>query len=116
MRDALLVFLGGGTGAVLRWGLSLALPAPYGTLLVNVVGSAVLAFLLHDVVGMPAHWRLLLGTGLLGGFTTYSTFNLDVFRALERGEVAQAALIASSTLVLCLGGSLVGWWVAERMG
>lgn len=110
--DGLWVFLGGGTGAVLRWVLAALLPAPWGTMLVNVLGSAVLAGLMHPAVGLQGSWRLALGTGLLGGFTTYSTFNLDVLTAVQAGELQRAAVTAVGTLVGCLAGGAVGWWVA----
>ncbi len=116
MKDGLFVFLGGGTGAVLRWWLAALLPAPWGTVVVNVIGSAVLAALLHEATALPEPWRLALGTGMMGGFTTYSTFNHDVLTALHRGEILHAALVAGTTLVACLGGAAVGWWLAARLG
>jgi len=116
MRDALLVFVGGGTGAVLRWILAAWAPAPWGTVAVNVLGSALLAVFLHEAVGLSTSWRLVLGTGLMGGFTTYSTFNHDVLAALQRGETGHAVLIAATTLAGCLAGAFVGWSLAERLG
>lgn len=115
MRDALLVFIGGGAGAVLRWGLAALAPAPWGTVGVNVVGSALLAVFLHEAAGLSDGWRLLLGTGMMGGFTTYSTFNHDVLTALQRGEPGQALLIASTTFLGCLLGAFLGWSMAERL-
>ncbi len=115
MGSALLVFVGGGTGAVLRWWLSALLPAPWGTWGVNVLGSLLLAVLLHDTMALPPSYRLLLGTGLMGGFTTYSTFNHDVLSALQRGEAGQALLLATATVLSCLAGAAAGWAVAERL-
>ena len=71
------VFLGGGLGAVLRFALTPLFAAPWGTMAVNAVGSALLAACLHPSVGLSEAWRAGLCTGLLGGFTTYSTFNRD---------------------------------------
>ena len=107
------VFLGGGSGAVLRWVMAQWLPAPWGTLMVNVVGSAVLAALMHPAVALSTPWRLGLGTGLMGGFTTYSTFNLDVWTALQAGDVGRASLTVLATLLGCLAGAGVGWFVVD---
>ena len=106
------VFLGGGTGAVLRWWLSSLLPAPWGTVGVNVLGSFLLAVLMHPATDIDPTWRLALGTGLMGGLTTYSTFNLDVWTAVEAGEPGKAVLVAAVTLVTCLVGAAVGWALA----
>ncbi|MCB9664529.1 MAG: CrcB family protein [Alphaproteobacteria bacterium] len=117
MTEGLLVFVGGGTGAVLRWLVSISMTSPWGTLVVNLVGSALLAALLHPRLGADTTVRLALGTGLLGGFTTYSTFNTEVLAALVAGDHARAALIALGTLVGCLlagavGYALAGWLTA----
>lgn len=116
MRDVLLVFLGGGSGAVLRWALKLVVPAPWGTMLVNVVGSFLLAFLVHQAVGLSSPWRLLLLSGLMGGFTTYSTFSFEVFHALHRGQPGLAAVVALGTFSTCLFGSWAGWTLATWWG
>lgn len=111
----LLVFLGGGAGAVVRWTVSLVVPGAVGTLLVNVLGSALLAGLAHPHGGLDlaAHpWRLALMTGALGGFTTYSTFNLDVMSLLQAGQPARAGLLALGTLVSCLAAGALGWAIA----
>lgn len=111
----LLVFLGGGLGAVARWSVSLWVPGAVGTLIVNVLGSALLAGLAHPHGGLDlaAHpWRLALMTGALGGFTTYSTFNLDVLSLLQAGQPGRAALLAGGTLGACLGAGALGWAVA----
>jgi CrcB protein len=110
---ALWIFLGGGTGAVLRWVLAAQWPAPWGTLGVNVLGSALLAALMHPAISVEEHWRLALGTGMLGGFTTYSTFNLDVWTALHAGDPMRATVTVVSTLLGCLVGAAVGWSVVS---
>lgn len=110
--DALLVFAGGGTGAVLRWAVGLVVPPPWGTMTVNVVGSLCLAFLLHPSAGVSPMWRLILGTGMMGGFTTYSTFNHDVIGALAEGRYGHAATVALGSLLGCMVGGVVGWWLA----
>ena len=113
----LLVGLGGGVGAALRFGINLALLAvagawlPWGTLVANVVGSFALGWLMEwsqgaQVLGVDL--RLVLGTGLLGGFTTYSSFNLETLRLLQEGAAGRAALYAGGTFLLCLAAGLAG--------
>ena len=86
---------------------------PWGTFIVNVLGSALLGAIAATAVMEPprlsAEARLLLGTGVMGGFTTYSTFNAEVLRALQAGAVAKAALYLAATVVLCLLGAWAGW-------
>jgi CrcB protein len=114
MPQGALVFLGGGLGATLRWAAGLAWPGPWGVLAVNVVGSALLAALAHPGVDAPPMWRLLLGTGVLGGFTTYSTFNLDVLTLLQRGRPGAALGLAAATGLGCLAGAALAYAVAGR--
>lgn len=115
MKQALLVGLGGGAGAVLRWWLASLWPGPWSIVGVNLTGSALLAFLSHPATGLSAESRLLLGTGVLGGFTTYSTFNLDVLQAARAGDLTRAAAILTLTVVGCLLGGAGGWWLAGRL-
>ena len=97
----LIVFLGGGIGAALRHGVNIASARllgtgfPYGTLTVNVVGSLAMGLLTAYFAfkgDASQHWRLFLTTGMLGGFTTFSAFSLDVALLYERGEAGLAAL------------------------
>lgn len=110
--DPVLVFLGGGTGAVLRWALGLVVPGPYGTVAINIVGSFVLAFLTHPAIGMSERMRLLVGVGLLGGFTTYSTFNLYLLEAGRGRDGAAFVAQLLGTVVGALIAGLAGWYLA----
>ena len=97
--NAIAVFIGCGLGGPARWGLSryaadhLASPLPSGTIAVNLIGSFLIGFLFalfkDSVVPMPV--RLLLTTGFLGGFTTFSTFALETVLLVEKRQVAVAA-------------------------
>jgi CrcB protein len=109
----LYVFLGGGLGASLRWGVSLLVPGALGTQVVNVIGSLGLALVLTRLEASP-QLKLLLGTGLMGGFTTYSTFNSDTLRHLEAGEPLRALANVLLTLSLCLGAGVLGLWLGRR--
>lgn len=123
LRNVGLVAAGGAVGSVLRYLVAVlgekAFPAtfPWGTFIVNVVGSALLGALLATAVTDPprlsAEARLLLGTGVMGGFTTYSTFNAEVMKALQAGAPAKAALYVAATLVVCLAGAWAGWAVVR---
>jgi CrcB protein len=99
--------LGGVLGALARWGVARALPSPAGgwpwaTLLVNVTGCALIGVLLTVLLArLPGHpWlRPFLATGVLGGYTTFSTFAVDVVRLVDDGAVATAvAYVAASVL------------------
>jgi CrcB protein len=96
----LIVFLGAGIGGALRHGVNIAATRvfgfgfPYGTLIVNVVGSFVMGLFAGFFAyraGIPQHVRLFLTTGILGGFTTFSTFSLDAAVLIERHAFGLAA-------------------------
>ena len=117
MNALLLVAIGGGLGAALRhlFGMgALRLfgdAFPYGTLGVNVLGSLLMgvlvAVLARSGEGGQA-LRLLFATGLLGGFTTFSSFSLDIVALVERGSVGLAVLYAFGSLVLAVGALIIG--------
>jgi CrcB protein len=117
------VAAGGAIGAVLRWGVSLAVARglarnevwggfPLGTVIVNVVGAFALAWLLSSWttrdMGGPAV-RLFVGTGLLGALTTFSTFGMDAHGLLLQGRAGQGVLYVGGTLVLAGLAVVVGW-------
>ena len=113
----LIVFIGGGIGAALRHGFNLAFARllgtafPHATLFDNVSGSVVMgvvAALFAFRSGIPQHWQLFLTTGILGGYTTFSTFSLDVALLYERGEVGLAALYVLLSVALSIGGLFGG--------
>jgi CrcB protein len=96
----LIVFVGAGIGGALRHGVNvgasrlLGLGFPYGTLIVNVAGSFVMGLFAGYFAyraGVPQHVRLFLTTGILGGFTTFSTFSLDAALLVERHQFGAAA-------------------------
>jgi CrcB protein len=113
----LIVFFGGGLGAALRHGVNLvAVRAlgtgfPYGTLTVNVVGSIIMGLLAAWFAfksGAPQQWRLFLTTGVLGGFTTFSTFSLDTALLYERDAYFLAALYVLVSVAASLAGLFAG--------
>ena len=113
----LVVFLGAGIGGALRHGVNLAsaklfgLGFPYGTMIVNIVGSlamGVLAGYFAFRTGVPQHMRLFLTTGILGGFTTFSAFSLDAVLLMERHAYWSAALYVAGSVILSLVALFVG--------
>jgi CrcB protein len=113
----LVVFLGGGIGAALRHGINLAVARfvgggfPYGTLLINVVGSLVMGLIVEYLAlksGLPQRLRLFLTTGLLGGFTTFSSFSLEAALLYERGQMASAAIYVVSSVALGIAALFAG--------
>ncbi|MFF2518521.1 fluoride efflux transporter CrcB [Streptomyces sp. NPDC058086] len=113
----LLVFLGGMIGAPLRYLTDKAVQArhdsvfPLGTFTVNVVGSFILGALAGASAahGLPSSVMLLLGTGLCGGLTTFSTFSFETVRLLEDGSLAEAGLNALGSLLLGLAAAAAGF-------
>lgn len=121
----LIVFLGGGIGAALRHGVNIAAARtlgtafPYGTLTVNVVGSlamGVLAAYFAFKGDAAQHWRLFFTTGILGGFTTFSAFSLDVALLYERGEAGMAALYVLLSVAVSIAGLFAGFAIVRSFG
>jgi CrcB protein len=113
----LIVFLGGGLGAALRHGVNLAAARllgsafPYATMFENVSGSLAMGLLAGYFAfrsGLPQHWQLFLTTGILGGYTTFSTYSLDAALLYERGALGLAALYVLGSVVAAIGGLFAG--------
>lgn len=113
MKHVLLVALGGALGSVARYGAGLSaarlfgLAFPWGTLFVNVLGALLIGVLTARVDPSQEDMRLLIGVGILGGFTTFSTFSLEAVR-LAQHNPGSAALYVASSLVLGLGACWLG--------
>ena len=121
----LIVFLGGGIGAALRHGFNIAFARvlgtafPYATLFENVSGSLAMGVLVGWFAlrgGVPQHWQLFLTTGILGGYTTFSTFSLDAAVLYERGALGLAALYVLASVALSIGGLFAGMAVVRAVG
>jgi CrcB protein len=119
-----LVFLGAGLGGAARHAVNIAaarLPAPAafaGTVVVNVLGSLLIGLLAAYLAapgGQREPLRLLLATGILGGFTTFSAFSLDAASLWQRGELAAAAAYVVVSVGLSLGAVLVGLSLGPRL-
>ena len=113
----LIVFLGAGIGGALRHGVNVGSARlfgygfPYGTLIVNVVGSflmGVLAGYFAFRPGIGQHARLFLTTGILGGFTTFSAFSLDTALLVERHAYGMAAGYAVGSVAASVSALFFG--------
>ncbi len=113
----LLVALGGAAGSVLRYLVSVAALAvlgpafPWGTLAVNILGSAAIG--VAAASGIEGHQRLLLVTGFLGGFTTFSAFSLEAVTLHERSPLLAVVYVAAS-VGLGLAAFALAWMMARR--
>ncbi len=120
----LAVAAGGGIGAALRYVIAGMVQQgagddfPFGTLVVNVIGSLLLGFIVQiaEMKTGPGPWmKLFLTVGLCGGFTTFSTFSLESFRLLQDGSYLLAAGNIAGSLFLCLLGLWAGMVLARMM-
>lgn len=108
--------LAGGVGAALRLIVDSAIKArvrggfPLGTLLINVSGSFVLGFVTQLALGgsLEDAWRLVIGTGLCGGFTTFSTASFETVRLVQQRRYALASVNAVGMLVAAVAAGLLG--------
>lgn len=116
MIEFLLVVLGGAVGSGLRYGVGILLPSsqggfPWATLAVNVVGSFVLGMLIGSSLTstpLSRHTTLLIGTGLCGGFTTYSAFAVESVLLAQEGHIMTVAMYVIATLACCAAAALAG--------
>jgi CrcB protein len=125
MDRFLLVFLGGGLGSALRYGVGLACARafgtafPLGTLVVNLTGCFAMGLLMQLVAGganLAPGLRLALTTGFLGGLTTYSSFNHETTKLFESGARGAALVNVAVTLIGCGLAGLAGAVLARRVG
>ena len=114
------IALGGALGSALRFSVAMGVQRlsgwlfPVGTMVVNVLGCLAIGFLSVrlEATTVPPHIRLAILVGLLGGFTTYSSFSLDTVRLVDAREMGLAAANVAVTVLLCL----VGCWFGQRLG
>lgn len=118
MHAVLLVGVGGAIGSMARYGMSVLVGRfwsgsfPLAILLINIIGSVLMGVL----VGLMARFmppmaneiRLFIAVGVLGGFTTFSSFSLDTITLIERGELVQAIFYVALSVVVCLAGLYLG--------
>lgn len=123
MTDLLLVLAGGGVGSVSRYLVSLSAGRlfgdafAWGTMVVNLLGCLVIGFLvgLLDRSILPRAMRLLLVTGFLGGFTTFSSFSLESVRMFMAGTPGKGLLNLAINVIAGFALTLAGLWAASRL-
>jgi CrcB protein len=116
MNDYLIVFIGAGIGGMARHGVNVAamktgIAFPLGTLTVNVTGSFLMGLLIGWLTfkgELSQTWRLFAATGILGGYTTFSSFSLDSAVLWERGAVLQAELYVLGSVALSIAALFLG--------
>ena len=120
--NLLLVFLGAGIGGVARYGVStaslrLGSDFPYGTMAINIVGSVLMGLFTgwFALRGGGQPLRLFIATGVLGGFTTFSSYSLEAVLLLERGQTGAAAVYILGSVALGLAGLFAGLWLMRAL-
>lgn len=117
LKNIILVGIGGGLGSIFRYFIGLMITNkhfPYATITVNVVGSffigvimAILAKQTHNV----EHWYLIITTGFLGGFTTFSAFSWNTFQLMQQQQYAASFLYIGLTFFLTLIAVSIGFFI-----
>jgi len=118
------VAAGGALGALLRYGVSIGVHGlfgrgfPYGTLTVNVSGSLLMGLLyvlLLERSALAPEWRLALLVGVLGAFTTFSSFAIETLVLVEEGAPLRALLNVVANVVTCLTACWAGLWIGRSL-
>ncbi len=124
MKQTLAIAIGGSLGALLRYGVANGVHAvlgrgfPYGTLIVNVSGClamGLLYVLLVERLALGPEWRAALLIGVLGAFTTFSSFSMETFALFEAGERVKALMNVLLSVSLCLAAVWLGVLVGRRL-
>ena len=115
----LFVIIGGGIGALLRY-LStqfvnsiFKISFSLGTVFVNCIGALLIGFLINffDIYSLNPKWRLLIITGFLGGYTTFSAYSLETVQYFVNGNIKYAVVNILANNVLCILLALLGLWI-----
>ncbi len=115
LQNFLLVGIGGAAGSILRYGTSLLIHSkafPLATFTVNIIGSAAIGMLLAlglRAQPLAAQWKLLLATGLCGGFTTFSAFSAENLQLLLEGKIAASLGYTAISLVAGIAAVWAGF-------
>ncbi len=125
MKEILLVFCGGGVGSVARYLVNhnitrlLGWKFPFGVMFINITGSFLMGLVAGYFLGrtdaLSQDMRLLLATGILGGYTTFSAYSLDAANLMQRGEVGLAGTYIAGSVVLSISGLFCGLWAMRAL-
>ncbi len=120
------VAMGGAIGSVLRYwlGNTVALAVgsefPWGTLLINIIGSFVISFFglltgAHGRLGVPDEARIFVTVGICGGFTTFSSFSLQTVELARTGQAGRAGIYVFASVLMCLAACALGVFGAQAL-
>jgi CrcB protein len=120
------VAIGGALGSVGRFWLGNAMALavgsefPWGTLLINVLGSFVISFFgmltgTSQRFAVPNEARVFVTVGICGGFTTFSSFSLQTVELVRTGQAGRAGIYVAASVILCLAACAVGFWTASAL-
>lgn len=125
MAATLWIALGGAIGSIARYWVGMMTAGfsrflPWGTLLINVSGSFLIAFfgaltLAQARFPVSENMRLLVMVGFCGGFTTFSSFSLQNFELMRQGALARAVINIGLSVILCLAATALGYYAAQRL-
>jgi CrcB protein len=121
MKSLLLVFLGGGIGSALRYLVSRSLNGappgfPYGTFIVNIIGSLIIGVILGFALkhhSPSSNTALFIATGICGGFTTFSAFSYENVMFLKAGDYQTFIIYTLGSILLGLAAVFTGIWIAK---
>ena len=124
LKTLLFIALGGSVGAVLRFLTQITVyelagrSFPYGTLVVNTVGSflmGLLSIFLVEKFNLSSDWHLAILIGVLGSFTTFSTFSIETLVLFEQGDIFKAMSNVILSVTLCIGSVWAGAYLAKQL-
>jgi CrcB protein len=124
LKELAFIFVGGGTGSLVRYGLgkwlanAYATNFPLATLVVNILASLVLGIFIGFWSSRPAlnqDLRLLIAVGFCGGFSTFSTFSHETLQLLRTSQISLALLNIALSVGLCVGGTFLGLLVTRNL-
>ena len=124
MKALIFIAMGGAIGAVLRYGASLGVYSfmgrgfPYGTLFVNVTGSllmGLLSVIMLERFNIDPEWRAAVLVGVLGSFTTFSTFSIETLNLLEQGDIMRATANIVFSVLVCLAAVWFGVLIGRQI-
>jgi CrcB protein len=124
LNQALAIAAGGAVGALLRYWVSSGVHAllgrgfPYGTLVVNVLGSLLMGYLyilMIERLALGAEWRAFALVGLLGAFTTFSTFSIETLLLMEQADYARAMANVLVSVLACVAATFLGVTLARQL-
>lgn len=118
MKDVFLVFIGGGMGSVFRFLIHTFFQkisnVPIGTVIVNVIGSLIIGYIISAYSVDKSHWsKLIFVIGFCGGFTTFSTFSVDVITLIKEQSFLAATIYAFISVILSVSATFIGFLIPK---